>query len=55
MRENGDIPITLELVLLILVHIYALVALLIDNNANIVHQTQLLIILTYVGIIEPNS
>ena len=36
-------------------HIYALVALLVDDHRNIVQQTQLLIILTYVGIIEPNS
>ena len=56
MRGNGDIPSTLELVWLILVHIYgALVALLIHDHPNIVEMTQLLINLSYVGIIEPNS
>ena len=54
-RGNGDITITLELVWLILVHIYALVSLLIDDHPNIVQMTQLLINLSYVGIIEPNS
>ena len=54
-RGNGDIPRTLELVWLILVHIYALVALLIDDHPNIVQMTQILINLSYVGIIEPNS
>ena len=49
------IPSTLELFLLILVHIYSLVALLVDDHPNIVQRTQILIILTYVGIIEPNS
>ena len=53
-RGNGNIPITLELVWLILVHIYILVALLVDDHPNIVQWTQLLIILAYVGIIEPN-
>ena len=55
MRENGDIPSTLELIWLILVHIYALVAFFLDGHPNIVQWTQLLIILSYVGIIEPNS
>ena len=55
MRGNGDIPSTLELVWLILVHIYALVALLITDLPNIVQMTQILINLSYVGIIEPNS
>ena len=55
MRGNGDIPRTLELVWLTLVHIYDLVALLIDYHPNIVQMTQLLINLSYVGIIEPNS
>ena len=55
MRGNGDIPITLELVWLILVHIYALVGLLIHDHPSIVQRTQLLINLSYVGIIEPNS
>ena len=32
MRGNGDIPNTLELVWSIVVHIYALVALLVDIN-----------------------
>ena len=54
-RGNEDIHRTLELVWLILVHIYALVALLIDDHPNIVQITQLLINLSYVGIIEPNS
>ena len=54
-RGNGDIPSTLELVWLTLVHIYALVALLIDDHTNIVQITQVLINLSYVGIIEPNS
>ena len=52
---NGDIPSTFKLVWLILVHIYALVALLSDDHPNIVQMTQLLINLSYVGIIEPNS
>ena len=51
---NRDIPRTLELVWLILVHIYVLVALLVDDHQNILQWTQLLIILAYVGIIEPN-
>ena len=55
MRGNGDIPRTLELVWLILDHSYALVDLLVDDHSNIVQRTQILIILTYVGIIEPNS
>ena len=55
MRRNGDIPRTLELVWLILVHIYALVALLIDDHPTIVQMTQLLINLSYIDIIEPNS
>ena len=55
MRGNWDIPSTLELVWLILVHIYALVALLDDDHPNIVQRTQLLIILAYVSIIDPNS
>ena len=55
MRGNGDIPSTLELVWLILVHIYALMDLLIDDHPNILQMTQLLINLSYVGIIEPNS
>ena len=55
MRGNGDIPSTLKLVWLILVNIYTLVALLVDDHPNIVQQTQLLIILAYVGIIETNS
>ena len=55
MKGNGDIPSTLELVWLILVHIYALVALLIDDHSNIVQVTQILINLSYVGIIDPNS
>ena len=55
MRGNGDIPITLELVWLILVHIYALVDLLANDHPNIVQRTQLLFSLAYVGIIEPNS
>ena len=55
MRGNEDITSTLELVWLILVHIYALVALLIDDHPNIVQMTQLLINLSYVGIIEPND
>ena len=52
---NGDIPTTLELVCLILFHIYALVALLVDDHLNIVQQAQLFTILAYVGIIESNS
>ena len=55
MRGNGDISITLELVWLILVHIYSLVDLLVDDQPHIVNQTQILIILAYVGIIDPNS
>ena len=56
MRGNGDIlASTLELVWLILVHIYALVALLIDDHTNIVQMNQILIHLSYVGIIEPGS
>ena len=55
MSENGDISSTLELVWLILVHIYALVALLVDDHPNIVQWTQILIILAYVGIIEPSG
>ena len=55
MRGNGDILITLELVWLILVDIYILVALLVDDHPNIVQWTQLLIILAYVGTIKPNS
>ena len=55
MRGKGDIPSTLELVWLILVHIYALVALLVNDHPNIVQPTQILIILAYVGIIEPKS
>ena len=55
MRGNRDIPSTLELVWLILAHIYVFVALLVDDHQNIVQRTQLLIILAYVGIIEPNS
>ena len=55
MRGNGDIPITLELVWLILVHIYVFVVLLVDDHPNILQRTQILIILSYVGIIEPNS
>ena len=51
---NGDIPRTLEIFWLILVHIYALVDLLINDRSNIVQMTQLLINLSYVGIIEPN-
>ena len=35
-RGNGDIPSTLELVLLILVHIYDLVDLLVNDHQNIV-------------------
>ena len=46
---------TLELVWLILVHIYALMSLLIDDHPNIVQMTHVLIDLSYVGIIEPNS
>ena len=34
---------------------FVFVALLVDDHPNIVQQTQLLIILAYVGIIEPNS
>ena len=55
MRGNGDIPSTLELVWLILVHIYDLMALLIDDHPNIIQMTQILINLSYVDIIEPNS
>ena len=55
MRGIGDIPRTLELVWLILVHIYVLVYFLGDDHPNIVQLTQLLIVLAYVGIIEPNS
>ena len=55
MRGNGGIPSTLELVWLILVHIYVLVALLIDDHPNIVQMNQLLINLSYEGIIEPKS
>ena len=54
-RGNGVIPSTLELVWFILVHIYALVSLLIDDHPNIVQMAQLLINLSYIGIIEPNS
>ena len=54
-RGNEDIPSTLELVWLILVHIYVFVALLVDDHPNIVQRTQLLITLAYVGIIEPSS
>ena len=43
MRGNGDIPRTLELVWLILVHMYALVDLLINDHPNIVQMTHLLI------------
>ena len=53
MRGNGDIPNNLELVWLILVHIYALVAFLTDDQPNIIQMTQLLINLSYVGITEP--
>ena len=52
---NGDIPSTLELVWLILVHIYVFVALLVDDHPKILHRTQFFIILAYVGIIEPKS
>ena len=45
MRGNGDIPTTLELGWLILVHIYVLVVLLVDDHPKIVQQTQILIIL----------
>ena len=55
MRGNGDIPSTLELVWLILVHIYAFVDLLIDDNPNILQMTQLLINLSCEGIIDPDS
>ena len=54
MRGGMGTFLALELVWLILVHIYALVALLDDDHPNIVQRTQLLIILTYFGIIEPN-
>ena len=54
-RGIGEIPLTLQLFWLILIHIYCLVALIVDNYPNIVQHTQLLIILAYVGIIEPNS
>ena len=53
-EANGDILSTLELVWLILAHIYALVGLLIDDHPNTVQRTQILINLSYVGIIEPN-
>ena len=49
MRGNGDIPRTLEIFWLILV------VLLVDDYLKIVQHTQILIILPYVGIIEPNS
>ena len=52
---NGDSPSNLELVWVILVHIYALVDLLINDHPNIVQMTQLFIDLSYVSIIEPNS
>ena len=55
MRGNGEIPSTLELVWLILAHIYSLVALLVNDHQSIVQQTQIFIILAYVGIIEPKS
>ena len=55
MRGNEDIPRTLELVWLIVVHIYSLVSILINDRPNIVQMTQILINLPYVGIIEPNS
>ena len=55
MRGNGEIPITLELFWLILIRIYVLVSLLVDDHPNIVQQTQLLIILAYAGISEPDS
>ena len=54
-RGNVDIPSTLELVWLILVQMFALVALLVDVHPNILQRTQLLIILAFVCIIEPNS
>ena len=54
-KENGGIPINLELAWLILVHIYVLMELLVDDHPNIVQHTQILIILAYVGIIEPKS
>ena len=54
-KGNGDIPSTLEIVWLMLVHIYSLVDLLIDDHPNIVERTQLLSNLSYVGIIESNS
>ena len=44
MKGNGDIPSTLELVWLVLVHIYALVSLLVYNHPNILQRTQILII-----------
>ena len=52
---NEKICNTFKLIWLILVHIYAMVALLVDDHPNIVQHTQLLIILGYVGIIELNS
>ena len=57
-RGNGDIPSTFKFVglsLCILVCIYALVNVLVDVHPKFVQWTQLLIILSYVGIIEPNS
>ena len=42
-------------ILVDLSHIYSMVDLLTDDHPNIVQWTQLLIILTYVGIIEHNS
>ena len=55
MRGNGDIHITLELVWLSLVSDHALVTLLVDGHPNIVQRTQLLIIASYVGTVDPNS
>ena len=55
MRGNGEIPSTLELIWLILVHIYASVALLIGDHPIIVQMTQILINVSYVGIIDPYS
>ena len=55
MRGNGGIPSTLEIVWLILVHIYVFLHLLVDDHPNIVQRTQILICLAYVGFIEPNS
>ena len=55
MRGNEDIPSIVELVWLILVHIYALVDLLVDDHQKIIQQIQILIILAYVHIIDPNS